>query len=437
MDSGQMRNPLIFPKHLFDRFFLWSKPDLSKLYLIQKRTVVTWLFFLGIILAYFTSLTPWILWPLRSSYMHIASVPILASLFMSLHLKKPIFNRTDFFLPTISMWMLLFMMAVSSGRNINGLFMVFFSTIVYFSLFKVDTIELHKLCDIIAMMMATILSVSIPFYILYLLGYSLPHSRIGIGDYMFDNYLFFLIDDRSSWELIPRFHSIFIEPSHLGMACVTLLYAQAGKWNTWRCRILFLALFMSFSLAAYACMVVMLFSVSWMKGKAVIGKILLLGSIILTIGVSSVFYNKGDNLINNLIVNRLMLDEDGEMEGNNRTTDLFTREYEKLFSSGEILIGKGNEELSKFGFGNSGYRVFIYCNGLISVVCLCFMFFAIARTSTNMRACISMLIIHGLSFWAHGNPHRLYVYFPLYVLLFSTVYPPSRQLTDKANDSGQ
>ena len=52
-------------------------------------------------------------------------------------------------------------------------------------------------------------------------------------------------------------------------------------------------------------MVAMLFSVSWMKGKAVIGKILILGSIILTIGVSSMFYNKGDNLINNLIVTPL------------------------------------------------------------------------------------------------------------------------------------
>ena len=430
-----MRNPLIIPKGIVERLFLWPKPDLSKLFLIQKRSVALWMFYFGMILVYFTSLTPWFLWPLRSSYMHLASLPIMVSLLMSLHLKTPIFTRKDFFFPLISMGLLLFMMAVSSGRNINGIFMVFFSIIVYFSLYKVNIPDLHKLCDVIATLLAAILVVSIPFYILYLLGFPLPHFRIGIGDYMFDNYRFFLIDDRSNWELIPRFHSVFIEPSHLGMACVTLLYAQAGKWNTWRCRILFLALLMTFSLAAYLCMIVMLFSVSWMKGKAVIGKILLLGSIILTIGISSMFYNKGDNLINNLIVSRLMLNEEGQMEGNNRTTDLFTREYEKLFSSGEILIGKGNEELSKFGFGNSGYRVFIYCNGLVSTACLCFMLFAIARTSTNKRACISMLLIHGMSFWAHGNPQRAYVYFPLYILLFSMVYPPNHYIIAKEHDA--
>ena len=432
-----MKNPFIIPKDTLNRLFLWHKPNLSQLFLIQKRTIALLLFYFGIIIVYFASLTPWFLWPIQRYYMPMAFLPLVASMLLSLRLKAPLFTRKDYFLPTVTMSLFLLMMALSSGRNINGIFMVFFSTTVYLSIFKVDIPELHKLSDMLATIMACILAVSIPFFILHLIGFSLPHSRTGLGDYMFDNYRFFLIDDRSNWELIPRFHSVFVEPAHLGMACVTLLYAQAGKWDTWRCRILFLALFMSFSLAAYACMVAMLFSVSWMKGKAVIGKILILGSIILTIGVSSMFYNKGDNLINNLIVNRLMLDEEGEMEGNNRTSDLFTREYEKMISSGEILFGKGNEELAKFGFGNSGYRVFIYCYGIISVFFLCLMFFALSRTSTNKRACLSMLLVHALSFWAHGIPHRPYIYISLYVLLFSTIYPPKPILTDKANDSGQ
>lgn len=429
-----MRNPLIIPKGIVERLFLWPKPDLSKFYLIQKRSVALWMFFFGMILVYFASLTPWFLWPIQRYYMPIASMPIMASLLMSLHLKSPIFTRKDFFLPLVSMGLFLFMMAMSSGRNINGIFMVFFSIIVYFSLYKVNIPDLHKLCDVMATCLAGILAISIPFYILYLLGFPLPHSQVDAFDYTFDNYRFFLVDHRFNWELIPRFHSVFIEPGQLGMACVTILFAQVGKWNTWRCRILFLALLMTFSLAAYLCFLAMLFSVSWMKGKAVIGKILLLGGIVLTIGISAMFYNRGDNLINNLIVSRLMLNEDGEMEGDNRTTDLFTREYEKLFSSGDILIGKGNEELSKFGFGNAGYRVFIYCYGLISVACLCFMFFAIARTGTNKRACLSMLLIHALSFWAHGIPHRPYIYISLYILLFSTVYPPNYYISAKNND---
>jgi hypothetical protein len=130
-----------------------------------------------------------------------------------------------------------------------------------------------------------------------------------------------------------------------------------------------------------------------------------------------------------------MLDEEGEMEGNNRTSDLFTKEYDKMISSGEIFFGRGNEELAKFGFGNSGYRVFIYCYGIVSVFCLCVMFFAVTRTSTNKRACISMLLIHALSFWAHGIPHRPYIYISLYVLLFSMVYPPNHHIIAKDNDT--
>ena len=432
-----MKNPFIIPKDTLNRLFLWHKPNLSQLFLIQKRTVALWLFYFGIIIVFFTSLTPWPLWPIQRYYMPMAFLPRVASMLLSLRLKAPLFTRKDYFFPLITMTLFLLVMALSSGRNINGIFMVFFSMTVYLSIFKVNIPELHKLSDILASIMACILSVSIPFFILYLIGFPLPHSRTGLGDYMFDNYLFFLIDDRFNWDIIPRFHSVFIEPAHLGMACVTLLYAQAGKWNTWRCRILFLALFMSFSLAAYVCMVAMLFSVSWMKGKAVIGKILLLGSIILTIGVGSMFYNKGDNLISNLIVSRLMLDEEGEMEGNNRTSDLFTKEYDKMISSGEVFFGRGNEELAKFGFGNSGYRVFIYCYGIVSVFCLCVMFFAVTRTSTNKRACISMLLIHALSFWAHGIPYGPYIYIPLYILLFSTVCPPTHSMNCIENESNQ
>ena len=423
-----MRNLFIIPKKFVDRLFLWPKPDFTKLYLIQKHSIAVWLFYFGAILVYFSSLTPWFLWPIQRYYMPLASLPILASLLMSVRLKRPIFTRKDYFLPVCSMSLLLLMMALSSGRNVNGFIMIVFSTTVYLSLFKVNIPLLRKLGDTIATLMACILAVSIPFFILHLLGFPLPHTQAEAFDYTFDNYRFFLVDHRFNWELIPRFHSVFIEPGQLGMACITLLYAQAGKWNTWRCRIIFLGLIMTFSLAAYLCLVVMLFSVSWMKGKAVIGKILLLGGVILVIGVGSMFYNRGENLINQMIVSRLLLNEDGEVEGNNRTTDLFTREYEKLFSTGEIIIGKGNEDLAKFGFGNSGYRVFIYCYGLVSVGCLLVLFYALLRSSTNKRAAISMLIIHGLSFWAHGIPHRPYLFIALYMLLFSPVCPPASRI---------
>ncbi len=432
-----MKHLFLFHKDKLSRFFLWPKPDLSSLFLIEKRSVALWLFYLGVIFAYFTTLTPWPLWPFHRYYMLIAFLPILLGLALSLRLKKPVFTRKDFLLPTLSMMLMQLTMAIGSGRNINGIFMVAFSSVVYFSIFKVNIPELRKLGDAIATIMAALMVVSIPMFILHLLGMPLPHSQASFGEYYtFDNYRFFLVDHRFNWELIPRFHSIFLEPGHLGMACLTLLYAQAGKWNTWRCRVLFLALFMTFSVAAYLCMVVMLFSVSWMKGKAVIGKILFLGGIFLALGIGSMFYNRGDNLFNQMIVSRVLLNEDGEMEGNNRTTELFTKEYESTIESGDIIMGNGTEALAKFGFGNSGYRVFIYSYGLISVLSLFVLFYGLLHTSTNRRANISFLLIHSLSFWAHGYPHRFYFFVPLYIFLFCNVFPAGGHINVKPDCSG-
>lgn len=395
---------------------------------IQKRTVAFWLVCFSFFLVVFSSAPVWFLLPIQSYYMPVASLPIAIALLLSTRLKSPLFSRTDYLWPTLSIGMLLLVMAISSGRNVNGFFMVAFSVLVYSALFRLNLVDLRRLSDFLTYALACILIVSIPFYFFYLFGGNLPHFRFVFGLYTFDNYYFFLVDDRFNLQLIPRFCSVFIEPAQLGMTCVTLLFPQAGKWHTLRCRILFLALLMSFSLAAYACLVFMLFAVAWMKGKAVLGKIILLGTIVLSIGVTAMFYNRGDNLVNQLIVSRVMLDENGEMEGNNRATGLFVKEYDKFIASGEVLFGRGHESLEKFGFGNAGYRVYIYCYGLISVVFLLLMFWTLARTSTNRRACVSMLLLHALSFWAHGIPHRPMILIPLYILMFSTVTPLSYQM---------
>lgn len=402
---------------------------MRNLALVDKRSVARWMFYVGILIAYYGTLNPWFLWPIARYVHYLAALPVALSMMFSKNLKQGIFNREDYFLPFVGVVVLQLVMALVSGKNMNGIIVVAFSSTVYLSLFKVDKEELHRLSDMLTKSLACILIVSIPFYLLYLVGFGLPHSHIvpTEWDYSFENYRFFLIDDRYAFELVPRFHSVFLEPSHLGMACVALLYSQIGKWKTWRCRILFLALIMSFSLAAYICAVAMVFSSAWMKGKAIIGKVLLLLTLFTTIVVGSIFYNKGQNLVNVLIVQRLNPnDKTTEAKGgvDNRTNAVFTKEYEKMASSEQIFLGRGMEAMERFGScGNSGYRVFLYVNGLISVVFVLAFFFLIFRTSDNTRAKAAMSLISLLSFVAHGIPIKYYFFIPLYILLFSEVYP--------------
>ena len=433
-----MRNPLVFRKASIDRLFMLPRIHVGQMLLIEKRAVVRWLFYFGILIAFFGTLDPWFLWPIYRYHILFAFVPVAASLLLFRGLRKPLFSRKDYIYPIATCSLLLLVMALSSGKNINGIFMVFFSSVIYLSLFRLDLKELERLGDFLATSMATLLSVSIPVYILYLIGVPLPHYHTAPEglDYAYENFYFFLLDDRFNFDLIPRFHSVFLEPSHLGMACISLLYCQIGKWNTWRCRILFLALFMSFSLAAYLCLVPMIFLSAWMKGKAVLGKIIMLSMFCACVVVGSIFYKRGDNLVNQMIVQRLTYNKEGELEGDNRTTGLFTKEYEKMIDSGDFWFGRGSEDMQKFGFGNAGYRVYIYTNGVISVFFVLVFFYAFMRTSRNKRAKIAVLVIQGMSFIAHAVPIKFYFFIPLYVLTFSDLYPSQAKQTEKIEHDG-
>lgn len=429
-----MKNIFLVRKDFMSRIFMVPRLGARDNMLIDKRTVARWLFYFGILIAYYGTLNPWFLWSISRYVHYLAAVPIALSMMFSKNLKEGIFNRKDFMLPIASCILLQLVMAITSGKNANGVIVLAFSSVVYLGIFKIDRNELRKTGDMLALSMACILAISIPFYLLHLAGFNLPHSHIvpADWDYSFENYRFFLVDDRFSMELLSRFHSVFLEPSHLGMACIALLYAQIGKWKTLRCKIIFAGLLLSFSLAAYLCLVVLVFSSAWMKGKAVMGKIILLVSFVATIIVGSMFYNKGQNIVNILIVQRLGTNAEGKFEGDNRTDEVFTREYEKMASSEQIFLGKGMEAMERFGSsGNSGYRVYLYTYGLVSVLFLLVFFFFLFRTSDNMRAKVAMSIISLLSFVAHGIPIKYYFFIPLYILLFSEVLPNASQKKKK------
>lgn len=133
-------------------------------------------------------------------------------------------------------------------------------------------------------------------------------------------------------------------------------------------------------------------------------------------------------MVNLLIVERLKLNDKGNFEGDNRTSDEFTKEYDKLASSPAILMGKGQEAMERFSdSGNAGYRVFLYTYGLISLFFLLFFFASIFYTSEYVRAKIAMAAISLLSFIAHGQPIKYYFFIPLYVLLFVDVYPADKK----------
>ena len=410
------------PTNKIDRLFLVSKPDVAKWMTISVRDIALWIYYFGILCAFFISLTPWPLWKLYPYVGIVAFLPILCAYMMSRTLSSPIFTRKDFALPFVACTICVLSMALLGRKNIFGIIGDIFMLPVFLSLFTLNKEDLVRLGDMLSKVMGVLLLLSMLAYFFYILGFSLPHFHIAFpyGDYTYENYFFFLIDDRSAGIDIPRFHSIFLEPSHMSMACVALLLTQIGRWKKWYNFSILVAIVISFSLAGYIFLVVLYFASSWLRGKSIVKKVVLFASGLALIVILSLLYNGGDNMVNQLILQRLEVNEDGKLAGDNRVTGMFDSVYKEFSHSEKLLYGEGGIKMAKYADGgNAGYKVFLYTYGLISLFFIIMFFFAICCTSSLMRQKITMLIVSFISFIPHGYPLIFYFFIPLYILLFT------------------
>lgn len=234
-----------------------------------------------------------------------------------------------------------------------------------------------------------------------------------------------MIDDRTLWAFFPRFSSVFLEPGHLGTAATLLLSTQFGKWKKWYNIVLLVALLLTFSLAAYVIYVVVIFLKLWVQRKQFIGKLIMMVAFISTIVVGSFFYNNGENLLHDLILIRLEV-EDGEMAGNNRVTEDFDTDFEKLCESSAVIFGKKRENPE---FGNSGYKVFIYENGIVGTVLMLIFYIASLGKIRDRRATASAFILALLGFIVRG--------YPLWYSNYLTYYDLAHEAPPLPDDAGK
>lgn len=378
--------------------------DLQQFFLLSREKTATSLFFVGIAIAYFGSLNPWFMWPFGSLYVLGASSIVFLGILIDQTSAHPFFDKSHYLPATIAYVFLTYYLLLVNEANVNGYIVQTFSIILFYSLFRSSISKLQQLSTFICKLMAVLLSVSIPFFFLYLIGFPLPSRDAVFGEdalYSYTNYYFFMIDDRSLWSLfIPRFHSVFLEPGHLGTATVLLLFSQVGRWKKWYNVILIIATLMTFSLAAYVLFVCIIILASWMKRKQILKKLMGIALGLATIVTGSFFYNDGDNMINELIVMRLEV-EDGEMAGDNRVSDDFKGEYESFLKSSDVFFGR---EMDKTSSGNSGFRVFIYENGFVGLFLVVILYFFMPLGCTDKRPWLAYLVIAALCFIVRGYP---------------------------------
>ena len=397
--------------------------DISSLYLLEKRTIVRIFLYSGMLLAYFGSLNPWFLWPLGSLYIVPACCLIIVAMLVSNSMESPVFIRRDFLPAILSYVALLFYQLFVNGASILGFMSQIFNIAIFLALFRIDRDELLYLTTFLAKAMAVLLLVSIPCFILHLLGFSFPSRNAVFGEdalYSFTNYYFFMIEDGNLFSsILPRFTSVFLEPSHIGVAAVLLLMTQCGMWKRWYNLTLLTAVLLTFSLEAYILLAILFFLALWMQRKQFLKKMFLFVIFLSILASAAFFFFFGNNLFHDLILLRLEI-EDGELAGDNRVTSDFEKDYSEFVKTSDIILGRNDMDYSTFG--NSGYRVFIYENGLLGLCLLLLFYMSFMSHSKDKRAMITAFILAFLDFIVRAYPLWYSNFIPMYFMVVAYKY---------------
>lgn len=391
------------------------KWDASKLFRLDKSRLAFGLFNAGMTLAVFTSFHISYFWSIESYYFILVSLLLGLSMVISNSLTLSIYPRRDMALAVLSCFVVLTYQNVTDGKAPFAYVASLLHLFIFFMLFRLDHAYLQRYATVLCKVTGCLMITSMCGFFMYLVGFPLPGGNVEYNDmYYYTNHYLFLLDDRSVIDIIPRFHSVFLEPGHMGTFLVLLLATQIGRWRKWYNMVMLFALFISFSLAAYGLLVVLIFLHLWMKRKRILVKVLgMVGFIALVVGGSFV-YNDGDNMLNQLIVMRLEVNDKGDdIEGNNRVTPEFQAEFDSYMQSSDILFGR---EMDKTSFGNSGYKVYLYEYGFVGVFLLLAFYVLSIRGYLDGRTAMAMLMLAVVNFWIRAYPMMYAFYVPCYMM---------------------
>ncbi|MBQ9558374.1 MAG: hypothetical protein IJV08_00105 [Bacteroidaceae bacterium] len=402
-----------------------------KIYLLRKETLVRSCFHWGIFIAYLGSLYPWFMWKLGGAYQVLSAILLMGALMLAKTMKAPFYTRRDFLLPIVGYLLLSYYQMLVNGNNAMAYIANAFSIAIFFSLFTVGREELSRLANFLSKVMGAMVLVSMSMFFLYLMGFPLPHTSAQFMDgfYSFDNYYFFMLDDRFLWVIIPRFQSVFLEPNHLGTATTLLLFTQYGKWKRWYNISMIVATLISFSLGAYVLLAAVVILHLWMRRKHFIGKLILVLSLFAGIVTASFFYNGGENMFHDLIVLRMEMD-DGELVQDSRVNASFEAEYDNFIQTPDILWGRDMSNVDEEG--NSGYKVYIYENGLVGLLFVIVFYVVSWRRYCDRRFFLATWAIAILAFIARGYPIWYNYYIPFYCVAMALPLAESKKGLDAA-----
>lgn len=286
----------------------------------------------------------------------------------------------------------------------NSVFEVFRYGALSFSMISIVLLPVYEkeyLLKIITLFFEVILVISIPFWLLFLLGVNLPHSALiqhPNGFHVYYNYYFFRIGVQNLDAIFPRFSSVFLEPGQLATPCVFLFFLNAmenEKVFSFKNLVLLVAILLSLSLVGYGILLVSLVAIAWFKGSRY--RYILTTFVLLAVGGFYIYFStQEDSAVNNRILSRLEYDEDKIISGNNRTAKVFEKNYESFIQSRDKYFGI-HGQLKTYGYdwtnNSSGYQKFIVHYGIVGFSIFMLLILLLFWHNRNSRTFVFLIIL--------------------------------------------
>lgn len=241
----------------------------------------------------------------------------------------------------------------------------------------------NKLLSIFIKTVKILVAIALIGWILFLAGLPMPHyTDTSDPFYIHTIYFLFNLNGYPETQIIPRFAGQFLEPGHCGTMCIFILYIEKFNLRKIGNVILLLGVLFSLSLAAYGLLVGSVILTLYNQRRYF--SLMVMFGLFIAIGLGAMAYNAGDNALNNAIVARLEMDDDGNIAGSNRTSGSFDRAYEKFLHSDNILLGVGTDAFGKredgsdnITLGCASYKRYFFLRGIIgsSLVVLFILFY--------------------------------------------------------------
>lgn len=369
--------------------------------------LLIFLFDLGILFELLWGAHAWFTWALDPEYVYTTiakSFVFVITLFYVKQFRVHVYLSRRI-LPAVFVLFVASMIGHLGGRAVFNFFLTYFP--LYVLICDKEHIERHVRFVSIGLAVILIPGIILHLFMLVKGGLfpGIPIQYPNMKIYTFLNYGF-LLKGVGNYEADGfRFQSVFLEPGYLGTLLSFILYVQRYELKNFTNKILFVALLLTMSLAAYGTMIIGYVVCAYEKRKSV-KKILILGIFAIIAVAFGSLYNGGNNVVNEKILSRFELDQEKGISGNNRVSYVTDWYFDYFLQSGELVWGVGSERIKKINGGGAddaafseqirgaGYKIYLINYGVISAGMFLLFYFLLGSAYTKK------MTLYMFGFWS-------------------------------------